>query len=284
MEGHMETINEREQSEVARANESGLTPVVFVHGLWLLASSWDPWRELFESRGYSTVAPGWPDDPATVEEARKNPDVFAHKMVAQVTDHYLDVISRLTMKPAVIGHSFGGLIAYRIAGEGAAAATVAIDAAPFRGVLPLPLSALKSGAPVLGNPTNRGKAIALTFEQFNYGWTNNLAEPEARELYEKYHVAASGVPLFQAALANLNPWTEAKADYKNPNRGPMLIIAGDNDTTAPTAIQEAAFKLQSKNDAVTDISVIPARGHSLVIDHGWPEVADIAEQFITKHL
>ena len=280
----MDTINEREQAEVARANESGLTPVVFVHGLWLLASSWDPWRELFESRGYTTVAPGWPDDPATVEEARREPDVFAHKMVAQVTDHYLDVISRLTTKPAVIGHSFGGLISYRIAGEGAAAATVAIDAAPFRGVLPLPLSALKSGAPVLGNPANRGKAIALTFEQFNYGWTNNLAEPEARELYEKYHVAASGVPLFQAALANLNPWTEAKADYKNPNRGPMLIIAGDNDTTAPTAIQQAAFKLQSKNDAVTDISVIPDRGHSLVIDHGWPEVADIAEQFITKNL
>jgi pimeloyl-ACP methyl ester carboxylesterase len=284
MEGLMDTINEREQAEVARANESGLTPVVFVHGLWLLASSWDPWRELFESRGYTTVAPGWPDDPATVEEARREPDVFAHKMVAQVTDHYLDVISRLTTKPAVIGHSFGGLISYRIAGEGAAAATVAIDAAPFRGVLPLPLSALKSGAPVLGNPANRGKAIALTFEQFNYGWTNNLAEPEARELYEKYHVAASGVPLFQAALANLNPWTEAKADYKNPNRGPMMIIAGGNDTTAPTAIQEAAFKLQSKNDAVTDISVIPDRGHSLVIDHGWPEVADIAEQFITKNL
>jgi non-heme chloroperoxidase len=284
MEGLMETINEREQAEVARANESGLTPVVFVHGLWLLASSWDPWRELFESRGYTTVTPGWPDDPATVEDARKNPDVFAHKMVAQVTDHYLDVISRLTTKPAVIGHSFGGLISYRIAGEGAAAATVAIDAAPFRGVLPLPRSALKSGAPVLGNPANRGKAIALTFEQFNYGWTNNLTEPEAHELYEKHHVAASGVPLFQAALANLNPWTEAKADYKNPNRGPMLIIAGDNDTTAPTAIQKAAFKLQSKNDAVTDISVIPNRGHSLVIDHGWPDVADIAEQFITKNL
>jgi pimeloyl-ACP methyl ester carboxylesterase len=284
MEGLMETINEREQAEVARANGSGLTPVVFVHGLWLLASSWDPWRELFESRGYTTVAPGWPDDPATVEEARREPDVFAHKMVAQVTDHYLDVISRLTTKPAVIGHSFGGLISYRVAGEGAAAATVAIDAAPFRGVLPLPLSALKSGAPVLGNPANRGKAIALTFEQFNYGWTNNLEEPEARELYEKYHVAASGVPLFQAALANLNPWTEAKADYKNPNRGPMMIIAGDNDTTAPTAIQEAAFKLQSKNDAVTEISVIPDRGHSLVIDHGWPEVANIAEEFIAKNL
>jgi pimeloyl-ACP methyl ester carboxylesterase len=278
------TITDREAKEVERANESGLTPVVFVHGLWLLASSWDPWRALFESRGYTTVAPGWPDDPATVEEARKDPGVFAHKMVAQVTDHYLGVIGQLTTKPAVIGHSFGGLISYRIAGEGAASATVAIDAAPFRGVLPLPVSALKSGAPVLGNPANRGKAIALTFDQFNYGWTNNLDEAEARELYEKYHVAASGVPLFQAAFANLNPWTEAKADYKNPNRGPMLIIAGDNDTTAPTAIQQAAFKLQSKNESVTEISIIPDRGHSLIIDHGWQDVANAAEEFITRTL
>ena len=137
---------------------------------------------------------------------------------------------------------------------------------------------------MLGNPANRGKAIALTFDQFNYGWTNNLDEAEARDLYEKYHVAASGVPLFQAAFANLNPWTEAKADYKNPNRGPMLIIAGDNDTTAPTAIQQAAFKLQSKNDAVTEISVIPDRGHSLIIDHGWQDVANVAEEFITRTL
>jgi non-heme chloroperoxidase len=148
--------------------------------------------------------------------------------------------------------------------------------------LQLPFSALKSGAPVLGNPLNRGKAIALTFEQFNYGWTNNLKEDEARELYETYHVAASGVPLFQAATANLNPWTEAKADYKNPERGPLLIIAGDNDTTAPTAIQEAAFKLQSKNVGVTEISVIPDRGHSLVIDHGWKDVANVAVEFITR--
>jgi pimeloyl-ACP methyl ester carboxylesterase len=280
----MDTLNQRELDQVTRANDSGLTPVVFVHGLWLLASSWDNWRTFFESKGYTTVAPGWPDDPETVAEARRDPEVFAHKMVAQVTDHYLDAISRLTRKPAVIGHSFGGLIVERIAGEGASGSTVAIDAAPFRGVLPLPFSALKSGAPVLGNPANRGKAIALTFEQFNYGWTNNLNEGEARELYEKYHVAASGVPLFQAATANLNPWTEAKADYKTPNRGPLLIISGDNDTTAPEAIQEAAFKLQSKNDGVTEFASLPDRGHSLVIDHGWQEVAAVAEEFVARTL
>jgi pimeloyl-ACP methyl ester carboxylesterase len=279
----VEPLNERELGEIARANASGLTPVVFVHGLYLLASSWDPWRELFETNGYATVAPGWPDEPATVETARKEPGVFAHKTVGQVTDHYLDVISKLTKKPAVVGHSFGGLISYQIAGKGMSAATVAIDAAPFRGVLPLPLSALKASSPVLRNPANRGRAIALNFEQFNYGWTNNLAEDEARELHDRYHVAASGVPLFQAALANLNPWTEVKADYKNPNRGPLLIIAGGNDTTAPTAIQKAAFKLQSKNEALTEISEHPERGHSLILDHGWKDVADLALEFVTRN-
>ncbi len=280
----MDRINERELGEIARANESGLTPVVFVHGLYLLASSWDPWRQLFEMNGYTTVAPGWPDEPSTVDEARKEPEVFAHKMVERVTDHYVEVMSKLERRPAVVGHSFGGLISYQIAGKGMSAATVAIDAAPFRGVLPLPLAALKASAPVLRNPMNRRRAITLTFDQFNYGWTNNLGEDEAQELYDKYHVAASGVPLFQAALANVNPWTEVKADYKNPKRGPLLIISGDNDTTAPTAIQKAAFKLQSKNESVTEISLLPERGHSLIIDHGWGAVADVALKFLSRNL
>ena len=199
------TLTEWEIAEVQRANESGLTPVTFVHGLWLLSSSWQNWRDVFEASGYTTIAPGWPDDPATLPEAYENPDVFAHKMVQQVTDHYLEAISRLMKKPAVIGHSFGGLISLKIAGEGASFATVSIDNAPFKGVLPLPLSALKSSAPVLGNPTNRGKAISLTFEQFKFGWTNNLDDVEARHLYETFHVPASGAPIFQAAVANFQP-------------------------------------------------------------------------------
>ena len=155
-------------------------------------------------------------------------------MVQQVTDHYLEAISRLTEKPAVIGHSFGGLISLKIAGEGASFATVSIDNAPFKGVLPLPISALKSAAPVLGNPANHGKAISLTFEQFQFGWTNNLDDDEAKQLYETYHVPASGAPLFQAAVANFNPFGgETKVNTENPDRGPVLIIAGDNDNTAP---------------------------------------------------
>jgi non-heme chloroperoxidase len=212
-------LAEWERAEIRRANDSALVPVVFVHGLWLLSGSWQKWRDLFEGTGYTTVAPGWPDDPATVKEAYANPDVFAHKKVQQVTDHYLNAISELDRKPVVVGHSFGGLIAQKIAGEGVSAATVAIDNAPFKGVLPLPVSALKSSLPVLGNPANRGKAIALTFDQFKYGWANNLDEAEAKELYETYHVPAPGAPLFQAAVANFNLFGgETRVDHKNPDR------------------------------------------------------------------
>ncbi|WP_331095098.1 alpha/beta hydrolase [Lacisediminihabitans sp.] len=275
----MNGLTETELNEIARANALGTRPVVFVHGLWLLSSSWDRWRALFEDNGYATIAPGWPDDPDTVEEAKRDPSVFAHKMVGQVTDHYLDAIAKLDHEPVVIGHSFGGLIALKIAGEGAAAATVAIDNAPFQGVLPLPVSSLKSSAPVLTNPTNVGKAVALTLEQFTYGWANNLEADEAKELWETYHVPAPGAPLFQAATANFNPFSETKVDTRNPERGPVLIIAGANDNTVPLAITRATYNLEKKNAGETRITEIPGRGHSLVIDHGWREVADTALEF-----
>jgi non-heme chloroperoxidase len=275
-------ITAREKAEIDRANASGLKPIVFVHGLWLLPSSWDRWKELFEQNGFIALAPGRPDDPDTVEEAHKHPEVFAHKMVQQITDHYLEVLALLSQKPAVIGHSFGGLITMKIAGEGVAYGAVAIDAAPFRGVLPLPAESLKSAAPVLSNLSNRNKAITLTFEQFQFGWANHLDETEARELYDTFHVPASGAPLFQAATANLNPFTEAKADTKNPERGPLLIVSGVGDNTAPPAIQKAAFKQQSKNPGVTEYIEIPDRGHSLVIDHGWYEVANVSLAFLSR--
>jgi pimeloyl-ACP methyl ester carboxylesterase len=279
----MSTLTDSELKQIDDANATGVRPVVFVHGLWLLSSSWDAWRALFEDNGYATLAPGWPDDPETVEQAKADPSVFAHKMVQQVTDHYLEAISKLTSAPIVIGHSFGGLIAQKIAGEGVAASTVAIDNAPFRGVLPLPLSTLKSAAPVLGNPTNAGKAVSLTLEQFKYGWANALDDAEAEHLWSTYHVPAPGAPLFQGATANFNPFSETKVDTKNPERGPLLIIAGADDHTVPLAITEATYKLQSKNPGETRITVIPGRGHSLTIDSGWREVADTALEFVQEY-
>ncbi len=279
----MTTLTTHEQQEIDRANASGLRPVVFVHGLWLLSSSWDRWRALFEERGYTTLAPGWPDDPETVEQAHADPEVFAHKRIKQVTDHYVEAIRQLTTKPAVIGHSFGGLIAQRLAGEGVAAVTVAIDPAPFRGVLPLPLPALKSASPVLANPLNYGRAVPLTFEQFQFAFANAVDEQEAHELFDTFAVPGSGVPIFQAATANLNPWTEAQVDTQNPTRGPLLILSGEKDNTVPWAIADASYKQQKKNPGVTEIREIPNRGHSLVIDHGWREVAETALAFIAQH-
>jgi non-heme chloroperoxidase len=274
----------READEIDSANAGGRRPIVFVHGLWLLSSSWDRWRRLFEDAGYSTLAPGWPDDPETVEQARQDPSVFAGKMVQQITDHFTDAIDQLKDKPAVIGHSFGGLIAQKLAGQGICAATVAIDPAPFRGVLPVPASAIKSSAAVVSNPTNRGKAIALTFEQFRYGWANALDEDEARELYDSYHVAGSGVPIFQAIAANLNPFSETKVDTKNPDRGPLLVISGEKDHTVPHVLAHSAYKHQTKNLGTTEFVEMPKRGHALTIDSGWEQVARTALDFITTHV
>lgn len=278
----MATITQRETQQVDHANASGKTPVVFIHGLWLLPSSWDRWAQLFEETGYAAVTPSWPDDPETVEEARANPAVFAKKTLGQIADHTAEVIGKLTRKPAVMGHSTGGLLAQIIADRGMSAATVAIDPGPFRGVLPLPLSALRSAGPVLANPLNRGRAVTLTLDQFKYGWANALSDEEAKQLYEIYHVAAPGVALMQMANANLNPRTEAGRDPKNPARGPLLIIDGEKDHTVPWAIASASYKRQRRNQAVTEIVKIPNRGHSLTIDSGWREVADTALAFVKR--
>jgi non-heme chloroperoxidase len=272
----------REAEQVERANASGKTPVVFIHGLWLLPSSWDRWVELFEEAGYAALTPSWPDDPDTVEEARAHPEVLAGKTLGQVADHTAEVIRALTKKPVLIGHSTGGLLAQMLADRGLAAATVAIDPGPFRGVLPLPISALRSAAPGLINPLNRKRAVTLTFDQFKYGWTNALGDDEAKELYERYHVAGPGVALMQMANANLNPRTEAKIDPANPNRGPLLILDGEKDHTVPWAIANASYKRQRRNPALTEIAKIPNRGHSLTIDSGWREVADRALQFVQR--
>lgn len=276
-------LTEHEVSEIDRANASGLRPVVFIHGLWLLSGSWDRWRGVFEEAGYTTLAPGWPDDPATVDEAREHPEAFARKMVQEVTDHYLEAIAALDHPPAVIGHSFGGLIAQKIAGGGSAVATVAIDPAPFQGVLPIPAAALKSAFPVVANPANTRRSVTLTFDQFSYGWANALDEAEARELYDTFHVAAAGNPIFQAVTANFNPFAETKADTRNPERGPLLIISGEKDHTVPYASAHSAYQIQAKHNAsLTEFVELPERGHSLTIDHGWREVATTALEFIDR--
>ena len=276
------TTTGHEAQQVEQANASGRQPVVFVHGLWLLPSSWDRWAELFDRAGYAALTPGWPDDPETVEEAKANPEVFARKSVGQVAVHVEQVIRGLQRKPAIVGHSFGGLLTEMLADRGLASVSVAISPAPFRGVLPLPFSALKSSSAVLANPANRNRAVPLTYDQFRYAFANAVGEDEARKLYDGYSVPGPGAPIFQAATANLNPWTELKVDARNPERGPLLIITSDQDHTVPKAIADAAYKRQRHNPGVTELVEIVGRGHALTIDGGWREVAEKALEFVQR--
>ena len=277
-----QAMSDHETEQVNHANASGKTPVVFVHGLWLLPSSWDRWAAVFEESGYATVTAGWPDDPETVDEAKAHPEVFANKSVGDIADYIEAIIERLDAKPAIVGHSFGGLLTQILAGRGLSRASVAISPAPFRGVLPLPISALRSSSAVLSNPANRHRAVPLTYDQFRYAFGNAVTDDEAKQLYEEFSVPGPGEPVFQAAAANLNPWTEVKVDTKNPERGPLLIISADKDHTVPWAIANASYKKQKHNGAVTEIVKLDNRGHALTIDSGWREVAETARAFIDR--
>jgi pimeloyl-ACP methyl ester carboxylesterase len=280
----MSTITKRESAEIAAANESGRQPVVFVHGLWLLAGSWESWRDYFETNGYATVAADWPGDAEDVLAAHRDPSGLAGTSIADVADHVAEVIAALDRKPVLVGHSFGGLLVQILAGRGLAAATVSIDPAPHKGVLPLPYSALKAAFPVLRNPANRKRNVTLTFDQFRYGFANAVSEVEAHELYSRFHVPGPGRPIFQAATANLGFGRATYADRKNAARGPMLVVSGRADHIVPPVLARAAYRRQRKNPAVTELAEIANAGHSLVVDSRWREVAETALRFVRTNL
>jgi non-heme chloroperoxidase len=251
-------------------------PVVFIHGLWLHATSWGPWLDLFREAGYAPVAPGWPGDSDTVEETRREPAKVAGKGIDDVVEHYAQIIRGLDAPPVVIGHSFGGLIVQRLLGQDLGAAGVAIDAAPIKGVLNLPPSSLRVASIALRKPANRNEAVSLTSEQFRYGFGNAVPADESADLYERWAVPSPGKPLFEDALANFSPRSPAKVNTGNRTRGPLLLIGGGRDHTVPLAITTSTRKLYHKSPAVTDFREFPDRGHSLTIDHGWREVAQYA--------
>jgi pimeloyl-ACP methyl ester carboxylesterase len=250
------------------------TPVVFIHGLWLHATSWGPWANLFREVGYNPIAPGWPNEPATIDEAREQPDLVANLGIEDVTEHFAKIIESLPASPIIIGHSFGGLVAEKLLGQGIGSAGVAIDPAQIKGVLPLPLSALRATLPVFKNPGNKHKAVSLTPDQFRFAFGNAISAEESRELYDQWTIPAPGKPLFEAAAANFDPHSPAKVDTANEMRGPLLLIMGGKDHTVPEAVTKATLKQYRHSHAVSDIKEFPDRAHSLTIDSGWREVAD----------
>ena len=256
--------------------------VVFIHGLWIHSDAWQSWVELYSAAGYSAIAAGWPGDSASADDTRKNPAAVAGKGIDDITNAYLDVISAWPAKPIVIGHSFGGLIAQKLLAGGMAAAAIAIDPGQIKGVKPLPLAQIRSGLPVLSKPGSRRRAIALTRKQFRYGFGNALSEGESSELFDKWEIPGPGQPLFEASAANFKKSSPAAVDTRKRDRGPLLIVAGGKDHTVPEVVAHAAYKLYSGSGAVTDYHAFPDRGHSLVLDHGWREVADLTLSWLAR--
>lgn len=256
-------------------NDSPRMPLVFVHGLWLHAESWNNWVAFFREQGYDASAVGWPGDAATTVATRRNPSAVAGYGVTEIAEHIAGQLNAFQRKPILVGHSFGGLLVQNLLGRDLASAAIAIDPAPPRGVPELPLSALRAALPVLANPFNFRRAVSLSESQFRFAFANAVSEQEAKALYAQYAMPAPARPLFQAATATFNPNAATKVNAANASRGPLLLIAGEKDNTAPPVLTRSTLKLYQRNSkAVTEFKEFAGRGHSLVIDSGWRELAE----------
>ncbi|MBB2943441.1 pimeloyl-ACP methyl ester carboxylesterase [Actinoplanes lutulentus] len=258
------------------------TPVVFIHGLWLHASAWSPWLEFFAEAGYDPIAPGWPNEPDTVESARADPDAVAGTGIDDAVAHYAKIIESLPVNPILIGHSFGGLVAEKLLGQGIGAAAVAIDPAQIKGVLVLPLAQVRSALPALKNPANLHRSVSLSRAEFRFAIGNTLTEEESDRLYDTWAIPAPARPLFQVSAANFVPHSEAKVDTENAGRGPLLMISGTDDHTVPDASTRSSFRQYPQQGAVTELKQFEGRGHSLVLDHGWRDVATAALRWLQE--
>jgi pimeloyl-ACP methyl ester carboxylesterase len=255
-------------------------PIVFIHGLWLHATSWTPWLDFFRDAGYDPIAPGWPNEPDTVLESRDLPDLVANTSIDDATAHFTKIIDSLDSAPIIIGHSFGGMLAEKLLGQGIGVAAIAIDPAQIKGVLPLPLAQLRAALPALGSPANLRRSVSLTREQFKFGFGNELTGAESGHLFETWAIPAPARPLFQAATANFSLHSQAKVDTDNETRGPLLLISGVADHTVPDVTTRSTLKQYRHSAAVTELQQFQGRGHSLTIDSGWRDVAEASRRWL----
>jgi alpha-beta hydrolase superfamily lysophospholipase len=250
--------------------------IVLIHGLWVTSLSWEHWIERYTERGYRVIAKGWPGMDVPIEEIRKDPSFLADLGVAEIVNHFDAIVRELDRPPILMGHSFGGLIVQILLDRGLGAAGVAIDPAPVKGIVKLPLSTLRVSFPALRNPANLHKVSGLTADQFHYAFTNTLSEEEAREVYERYEVPGPNRVLFQAGLANVTPHATTTVNFRNDTRAPLLLIAGGKDHISPASLTRANFELYAKSRAMTALKEFPERSHFTIGERGWEAVADYA--------
>jgi pimeloyl-ACP methyl ester carboxylesterase len=265
----------------ASTNTQTPDTVVLIHGLWMTALSWEHWVDRYQGRGFNVIARSWPGMEGDIDALRADTSEIDDLGIEEILEHYTGFIEELDSPPIIMGHSFGGAFTQILVDRGLGAAGVAIDSAPVRGLLALPVSTLRSGFPVLKNPANRHRAVALSAEEFHYSFTNTLSEAESGPIYDRYAVPGPGRVLFQGALANLKRGAATAVDFKNDDRAPLLLIAGGEDHVAPASLNESNFK-HYKSSAVTEFKEFPGRSHYTLGQAGWEEVADYALDWAVK--
>jgi pimeloyl-ACP methyl ester carboxylesterase len=257
--------------------------IVLVHGFWVTPRSWENWVTHYEKRGFRVLAPAYPGFEVEVEALNADPTPITDVTVPQIIQHLTAVIEELPAPPIIVGHSAGGAFTQILLDHGLGAAGVALNSAPTEGVRVLPLSQVKATLPVLRNPANRHRAVGLSFDEWRYAFTNTFSEEEARALYERYHIPASGAILWGGVLANFRPGhQDTWVDYHNDDRAPLLFVSGGEDHIMPPAVQQSNAK-HYKSNTVTETMEYTGFAHLLPAQEGWEKIADHALDWALAH-
>ena len=257
--------------------------IVLIHGFWVTPRSWEHWIARYVARGYRVLAPAYPGFEVEVEALNADTTPITSVTVPQIVEHLEAVVGGVESPPILIGHSAGGVFVQILLDHGYGAAGVAMNSAPTEGVPVVPLSQIKATFPVLKNPANRHRAVGFTLEQWKYAFTNTFSDEEARALYERYHIPASGSIFWGSALANIHPGRDDNwVNYKNDERAPLLFISGGEDHLMPPKVQRSNAK-HYKSDTVTEVKEYDGFAHLLPAQEGWEEIADYALDWALRH-